>query len=144
MSRRQVVDPKWEGSAEEAEPVRWKAGPDFEDIYYIDLATAYRDGRSTLSPFTVVRDQSPFQPGDVVLTPGDDGEPMLARVIEVTIQILASRGCAIPKYRVQRKTSRGAWARRWEYTHPGPIQRAYIEAGHSYADPDSADWAGGV
>jgi len=120
MRGTRTVDPEWHGPADGAEAVEYRAGPDFEELYFQwYLGDCEGDWPNP-------RKLAPFQPGDIVwMEDFAEIHPVLVRVIGVFVHRFKHRNYSIPKYRVQRITRGDQWSKRWEYTFPGPIFRGY-------------------
>lgn len=73
-----------------------------------------------------------YKEGEVVYIEGFDSEgkpsPTKARILGV-FRERDTMGFFREKYRIQRATKKGLFSQRFEYTHPGFIQRGYQQAG---------------
>jgi hypothetical protein len=69
-----------------------------------------------------------YQPGDVVYVIRN-GKPVKALVLNFFIRRSDWDGSRKVKFRIAVATAKGEWSKLWEHTHPGFIQRAYLEAG---------------
>ncbi len=117
---RLIKDEKWLGSAEGATPKPWKLGPDFDELEH-----AWRmDMDNQPGPSRYFREQGYFKIGDVI----HDSEGVV-RIVEIFSFYRDYHSDFIPKFKVQRITAKGQWAKVWHYTFPGFIQRAYAVAG---------------
>lgn len=120
--KRIITDPKLLGSAEGATAKPYGNDPDWDILYW-----KWRDDMdNNPGPSQFVLGQGHFKVGDVIHDTGG-----LARIIDIRAQ----RGgdfsfyYYMPKYKVQPITKKGQWSKRWCYTWPGMVQRAYAEAG---------------